>query len=153
VGVKGRSFFRLPGVFQDMKKWFAQWDFHFYQWLEQMDYHTQEAWLSRLHFRREYLFSLIPLIMVIFMVFYSWFLSTRKRKENESEWHEVWKLFFKRMKKKGLILSELTVQDSDQLIRKSGNEAYLSVWNELVSGSFGNQEISKSELRKKIRKL
>lgn len=152
-GVRGKKFFKLPGIFQDMKLWFDQWDFHFYQWLDQMDYHTQEAWLSRLQFRREYLFSVIPLVMVIFMLVYSWFLASRKKKENESEWHEIWHLFMKRMKKKGLILSTLTVNESDELIRKSGNIQYQAIWNELVSGSFGNKQISKAELRKKIRKL
>lgn len=149
----GSSFFKFPKAFQTIKLWFGQWDFHFYQWLEQMDYHTQEAWLTRWNFRREYLFSIIPLMMVAFMLIYSWFLSNRKKKDAESEWHEIWHLFMKRMKKKGLILSEMTVQESDVLIRKSGNDQYLIVWNELVSGSFGNQDISVEELRKKIRKL
>jgi hypothetical protein len=153
-GAFGRSsFFRLPKMFQTVKLWFGQWDFHFYQWLEQMDYHSQEAWLTRFNFRREYLFSIIPLTMVVFMLIYSWFLANRKKKDEKSEWHEIWEMFMKRMKKKGFILSEMTVQESDVLIKKSGNESYLSAWNDLVNGSFGNQNISKSELRKKIRKL
>jgi len=92
-------------------------------------------------------------MMVVFMLIYSWFLSNRKKKDEKSEWHEIWELFLKRMKKRGLILSEMTVQESDVLIKQSGNDQYLSVWNELVSGSFGNQDISKPELKKKIRKL
>lgn len=152
-GVRGKSFIKLPGVFQDMKKWFAQWDFHFYNWLEQMDYHSQEALLSRFHFKRQYLFSLIPLVMVVFMLIYSWFLATRKKREDLSEWQEIWQFFYRKMKKKGLILSNLTVGESDKLIRNSGNESYINVWNELVNGSFGNLGISKSELRRKIKKL
>lgn len=149
----GANFFKFPKMFQSIKMWFGQWDFHFYQWLEQMDYHTQEAWLTRLNFRREYLFSIIPLMMVVFMLIYSWFLSNRKKKDEKSEWHEIWELFIKRMRKKGLKLSEMTVQESDVLIKNSGNPDYLSVWNDLISGSFGNQQISKPELKKKIRKL
>jgi protein-glutamine gamma-glutamyltransferase len=152
-GVRGKSMFKLPGVFQDMKKWFAQWDFHFYNWLEQMDYHTQEAWLSRLNFKRQYLFSVIPLVMVVFMLAYSWFLATRKRREDQSEWQEIWQFFMKKMKKKGIILSNLTVYESDEMIKKTGNQGLLMVWNDLVKGSFGNTEISKSELRKKIKNL
>ncbi len=50
------SQFRFPnwGLIKDIKLWFGQWDFHFYQWLEQVDYYGQEAWLTRVKFKREW---------------------------------------------------------------------------------------------------
>src|SRR5690606_22539112 len=38
---------RGPRFIQDLRMWFGQWDFLFYQWLEDMDYHSQEAFLLK----------------------------------------------------------------------------------------------------------
>ncbi len=146
------SNFRMPAFILDAKLWFEQWDFHFYQWLEQMDYHTQEAWLSRFNFKREWLFSLLPMVMVIFMLLYYWYLSRRKSYETESEYQEVWQIFYKKMKKRGLSLSPQSVTQSELMIKNSGNQSIIDVWDELVAGSFKGKILSK-DIRRKIRKL
>jgi transglutaminase-like putative cysteine protease len=146
------SSFRMPAFLLDLKLWFEQWDFHFYQWLEQMDYHTQEAWFSRFNFKREWLFSLLPLIMVSFMLLYYWYLSRRKNQERESEHQEVWQSFYKKMNKRGLKLSTQSLTESQNLIMTFNNPEVIKVWHELVEGSFGGKGLPQN-IRKKIRKL
>lgn len=149
---KTSTSFRFPAFVLDMKLWFEQWDFHFYQWLEQMDYHTQDAWFSRFNFKREWLFSLLPMIMVLFMLLYYWYLSRKKNLDPESELQEIWQSFYKKMRKRGLILSAQSLIDSEELVKGSQNLEALKVWNELVAGSFAGKSLPR-DIRKKIRKL
>lgn len=155
-GLRGASFMRFPRMFQDLKMWFGQWDFLFYQWLEEMDYHTQEAWLSRLKFKRQWLFSLIPLIMVLFMALYMWFLKKRHDKKELSPYQEVWNLFYKKLRKKGIFLSKISLGESELLLQEfTGPEKdrLQIIWKELIAASFQQNKESLDEVRKKIRKL
>jgi hypothetical protein len=147
---KGSAFFKGPKFFQDLKMWFGQWDFLFYQWLEQMDYHTQEAWFSRLNFKREWLFSVIPLIMVLFMLVYSWYLATRKTLDEESEYQELWRVFFKKMKKRGVHLSAKSVLNSESMMENIQDPKIQKAWNDLVGVSFKGQKIAIKEIKKTI---
>ncbi len=146
------SGFRMPAFILDLKLWFDQWDFHFYQWLEQMDYHTQEAWFSRFNFKRQWLFSLLPLMMVLFMLLYYWYLSGKKNIDDESEYQEVWQSFYKKMKKRGIILSPQSVIISDLIVKTSKNPEINKIWNELLAGSFQGKNLPK-DIRKRIKKL
>lgn len=148
--------FKLPRFFQDMKQWFGQWDFLFYTWLEQMDYHTQEAWLSRLKFKREWLFSLVPLMMVIFMGLYTWYLYYLKARNKETGHQLLWQIFYRKMQKRGLELSTVSVNEAEAKIRESKlkeRDQILSVWTELVKDTFGSDQGQGNELKKRIRKL
>lgn len=148
-----KSLFKAPKFVQDMKLWFGQWDFMFYQWLEDMDYYSQDALLSRFNFKREWLFSVIPLLMVVFMLAYSWYLATRNNGAEDSEMHELWRIFHKKMLKKGLKLSLYSVEVSADLIRNQNNPEVSEVWDALISGSFKGQDINVKGLRQKIRRL
>lgn len=157
AAVKGGQFkrfssFRMPAFLLDIKLWFEQWDFHFYQWLEQVDYHSQEAWFSHFNFRREWLFSLLPLIMVTFMLLYYWYLSKKKNTESESEHQEIWQIFYKKMDERGLKLSSQSLIESQYRVMNSNNPEAIKVWHELVEGSFGGKPLP-LDIRKKIRKL
>lgn len=145
--------FRLPGFLNVMRQWFQQWDFFFYNWLEQMDYYGQEAWLEKINFKREWLFSAIPLILVFFMLIYTWFLSRKKSQDGKSEYQELWRIFFKRMKKKGFVLSEVNISSTGELIKNSPDENLKLVWKELVSVSFEGQSKSIKDLKARIRKI
>jgi hypothetical protein len=133
--------------------WFGQWDFTFYQWLEEMDYYSQDALLSRLNFKREWLFSIIPLLMVIFMLAYSWYLATRKNSDDDSEMHELWRVFQRKMQKKGIKLSLYSVGTSEELIKNYNNPDVKAVWDELINGSFKGQNIAVKELKRKMGRL
>lgn len=145
--------FRMPKAFRDLKMWFEQWDFRFYQWLEQMDYHTQDAFLTKMKLKREWLFSLIPLIMLAFMLFYMWYLATRKNTETLGKEQELLREFFLRMHKKGISLSRVSVEAVRGELTQLEDQSFLLVWDELVSSCFGGKVSSYEELRKKIRSL
>jgi hypothetical protein len=147
------SLFKIPRFMNELKLWFRQWDFLFYQWLEDMDYHSQSAWLKRLNIRREWLFSIIPASMVIFMLFYMWFLSFKNRRKKDSIHQELWQLFYQKMSKKGLILSSISLEVSSELIFKLNDQNIVHVWEKLVALSFKDETISTDDLRKIIKKI
>lgn len=149
-------FFKMPRFVQDMKQWFGQWDFLFYTWLEEMDYHTQEAWFSRLKFKREWLFSLIPLMLVIFMGLYMWYLYILKTRERDSDYQVLWRVFYQKLEKRGVKLSVISIQATDEIIRKSelkDKDKILSIWQELVQQSFSDVNTGLGELKRRIREL
>ncbi len=152
---KRTSGLRLPAFVSELKLWFGQWDFLFYQWLEEMDYNAQEAWLDRFKLRRQWLFSLIPLIMVSFMLAYTFFLSRRKSEEERSPHRELWRLFFKKARKRGVNLSSVSLRASEELLSDPGSDRELrSVWDDLVALSFkADGKGSLRDLEKRIRRL
>ena len=152
----GSNFFRGPRFIQDLKMWFGQWDFLFYQWLEEMDYHTQEALLSKLNFKRQWLFSIIPLLMVLFMVFYSWYLKRNGEKLSIHPLQELWQLFYIKLEKRGLSLSRTSIDESSkelELYQGPEKDQMIKIWIELKELSFQKSTQSLEEIRKKIRKL
>ena len=152
----GGKFLRGPRFFQELKMWFGQWDFLFYQWLEEMDYHTQEAFLTKYKFKRQWLFSVIPLIMVIFMGLYSWHLRRKSQNVQIHPVQELWQLFYQKIEKRGLVLSRTSLaESSDKLELYQGPESELikKIWSELLEISFQNKTHSMVEIKKKIRKL
>ena len=147
--------FKVPGFVREMKQWLGQWDFIFYLWLEQMDFHFQEAWLSRLKMKRHTLFSLIPILLAVFMGgYYLWILARGKRKKNLSEYQLIWGLFYTKMERLGVKLSDVRVNDSEEILRKlihPKKELILSVWVELVRASFRTEDLT--GIKKKIKKI
>ncbi len=152
----GRKFFRSPRFIQDLRMWFGQWDFLFYQWLEEMDYHTQEALLSKFNIKRQWLFSIIPLLMVIFMGLYSWYLKRNVENIHIHPLQELWQLFYVKLEKRGLSLSRTSIEDSSkelELYQGREKDEIKSIWKELTELSFQKSSKSLNEIKKKIRKL
>jgi len=86
----------IPYV-KEARHWFAQWDFRFYQFIEEVDYYAQEAYLQRLNFRRQWLYLLAPILISLFLLFYLWQFNFRLRKKNFSEEERIWILFFRKV--------------------------------------------------------
>ncbi len=151
---KRNTWLRIPSFVNEMKLWFDQWDFLFYQWLEEMDYNAQQSWLERFKIRRQWLFSLIPLIMVSFMLGYTFFLSRQKRAEERSPQRDLWRLFFKKARKRGLSLSSVSLGISRDILSAQVDTDLLHVWDELVALSFGAEaRCSLRDLERRIRRL
>lgn len=151
---KKERFFEMPGLLQDMKQWFSQWDFMFYVWLEEMDYHTQEAWLTRFELKREWLFSAVPVILVIFMLGYMAFLHLRKKGEKLSPYQETWLLFMKKLRDAGILLSPYSIENTRkeiEVLDHPRKAEILLLWEELVEASFGTKEIEL--VREKIKRF
>ncbi len=146
--------FRIPSFVNELRQWFGQWDFLFYQWLEEMDYHAQETWLERLKFKRQWLFSLIPLVMVTFMLAYTWFLSRRRRREERSPHLDLWRLLYKKIEKRGLVVSPVSLAASREALAASPDAELRALWDDLVAASFREDPArSLRELEKRIRRL
>ncbi len=145
--------FKLPRFVKEMRLWFGQWDFLFYQWIEETDYHAQESWLQKFNFQRRWLFSIIPLLLVVFMLIYSWFLYTKRTQEEVSAYQELWSLLFKRLHKRGLVLSRHSLKESEQVVMAQNDPKLHDLWRELVDASFGGKVISVNELKRKIKKI
>ena len=122
------------------------------QWLEEMDYHAQEAWLSRLKIKRQWLFTVIPVILIFFMLLYSWYLASLKTKDKESQYHELWRSFIQKMKKRGIKLSIYSVKDSSRLIESLNDTKIWGIWNDLLALSFQNKNVTK-DVKKRIKRL
>jgi hypothetical protein len=147
------QFLKIPKFINEIKLWFRQWDFLFYQWLEDMDYHSQSSLLKRLKIRREWLFSIIPLLMVTFMLLYMLFLSFKNKRNTTTIYQEIWKLFYLKMNKRGLKLSTISIESSSELIRNLNDQSITLIWEKLVELSFKETSGSIDELKKMIKKI
>lgn len=141
---------------RDAQMWFNQWDFKFYQWLEEMDYYGQEAILSKFKFKREWLYSFAPLLIAFFVGLFVW--QTRRREETLGlSVHEcAWKEFMAKVESKGLQLIPVSVSENELKLSSwehPEREKVTEMWNLLVKSSFGGNESDWKIIRKKIRKL
>ncbi|NCY26684.1 MAG: transglutaminase domain-containing protein, partial [Alphaproteobacteria bacterium] len=150
---KRESFFMIPAFINDLKLWFNQWDFLFYQWLESMDYGAQEEWLTGLKIKRQWLFSLIPLMMVIFMAVYALYLNYKNKKLQFSEYQNLWILFYKKMSKKGYELSPVSIETSHGIIQGINEPEVLKIWLDLRALTFEGSHLPLRELKKRIKKI
>lgn len=151
-----QSLFRIPGIFQEMKLWFQQWDYVFYAWLEEMDYHAQEAWFHKINIKRRWVYSILPAMILIFMLLYMLHLKLKESSGSTSPHQELWSLFIKRMKKKGVEISRHSLAESREAMEKQkGNldSGVFEIWDELVSFSFGTANIAPQVLKRKIKRL
>lgn len=155
MGNRKSSIFKVPDFFTDFRLWFQQWDFLFYQWLDEMDYHTQESILSKLKLERKWLFSVIPLTILTFMLVYMAFLIRRETKNTLSPHHVMWNLFYQKMKKKGIQLSAVSLLEAEKQLKESNkfSDQTQEVWKALVEYSFSGKTLSVEELKRKIKKL
>ena len=140
-----------------MKLWFQQWDYLFYQWLEDMDYYAQEAWFSRFNFQRRWVYSVIPAIILFFMLFYVLILKLiAGKRKGENPDHELWVRFIRKMDKKGISISRISLKESEFALRNSPEKIdshVMDTWKDLISHSFGPENLSRDELLKRIKKL
>jgi hypothetical protein len=149
--LNGRIFSKNFAFILDWQKWLAQWNFKFYQWLEEMDYYGQSALLDRLNLKREWIFSFIPMMIVLFMGLYVWHLSLKKLKVSELEM--IWKKFQYKMRKRGIQLNFVSVAEDDKLLKLQNSDTR-KAWEELVEASFkDHNEVTLKVLKKKIQEL
>lgn len=140
----------------EFSMWVTQWDFRFYQWLEEMDYYGQEAILAKFKLRRKWLYTLIPVLSVFFLLLFMW--QTRRREEARAlgQDERAWGEFRKKLKSLGLEVNFVSVK---ALTEKLGS------WNhplrakaqlllgELVDSSFSEGNSDWKKLLRRIRKL
>jgi hypothetical protein len=141
---------------QDAALWMNQWDFKFYQWLEEMDYYGQEALLARLKFRREWLFTFAPFLIVLFVGLFVWQMRRRAEILGMGENERAWKEFVEKVQMKGLELLPVSIRDTEarlSLWEHPEKEKVTALWDELVTNSFEVERPDWKNVRKKIRRL
>jgi transglutaminase-like putative cysteine protease len=89
------------GWLRDAKLWFDQWDYRFYQFMDELDYNTQAAWLTRFNFKREWLFYLVPGILLLFTGIYAFFLLRLRARVRPDPVVELWQLFHTKARERG----------------------------------------------------
>ena len=137
------------GFIYDFRQWFAQWDFRFYQWLDEMDYYGQQAWLEKLNLKREWIFSLVPILLALFMGLYAWHLSRGRVKASELEL--LWMSFQHKLRKRGIQFDLVSVEQGLSLMP---DETLKDIYRELTEASFNHSAtIDLNELKQKIRSL
>jgi hypothetical protein len=136
---------------RNLQQWIIQWDFKFNTWLDEMDYYGQEALLEKFNIRREWIIRAIPFAVIIFIILYGFFLRRDRKKLSKSEY--LWKIFLKRMKKRGLDINLFSLAETEKKL-KSENSNVNQIWGELVKFSFSDRaQISYLDLKKKIKSL
>jgi hypothetical protein len=146
-----RNFGRRFELYNDWQQWIAQWDFKFYQWLEEMDYYGQDALFEKLRFKREWIFTFIPLLLVFFVGIYIWQMTFRNAKLSPHE--ALWFQFKKKMHKRGINLSLYSLREAEEMILPQDEEVK-NTWKQLVDVSFKHHtEAALDDLRQRIKKL
>ncbi len=144
------------GWVQDFKQWFAQWDFKFYQWMEEMDYYGQEAFLSKLRLERKWFLTLAPLLIALFLSIYAWHVSRSRNRIPASSFDEAWEVFRKRLMKKGIALEFISIHEIDShllTIDHPEKESILEMWKMLVEASFKDDSQDLKQIIKKLKRL
>src|SRR5690606_39086172 len=105
-------------------------------------------------FKREWLFSIVPFTMLLFMGIYSAYLALQRKGEKEPDYQRAWKDFSHKMKKRGITLSGVSLSESQKSLEESSlenKEELLEILKELIRASCGHGELK--EIQKRIRNL
>jgi hypothetical protein len=138
----------------ELRQWLNQWDFRFYQWLEEMDYYGQEAFLARWNLRRDWIFSIIPILLALFMSLYIWHLN--RRRSDHSELQTVWLELQLHLKRRGIRLEYTSIAETKKALLeyKGVDKTKLEeLWDDLIQASFAESESDLQKLRRRIQEL
>jgi hypothetical protein len=136
--------------FYHLQQRYVYWEFQFYQFLDEMDFYGQTAFLEKLKIKREWLFSILPIVIALFMGAYTWQLSRSKNKATDIE--NLWNLFKKKMSKRGTNLAFSSIEELQENLKQQ-DELAKDAFNDLVKASFSTREINLKILKKKISRL
>lgn len=141
---------------RELSLWINQWDFKFYNWLEGLDYHQQMIILKRINLKREYLFSIIPFMIVLFILI---MILRQKFKQNKKDKIEkLWILFKSKSLNYGIELdfnsiSEIQTQLS-RLPKNADSIKIKEILDDLIKITFSEMhDIEIREIQKKIKSL
>ena len=125
-----------------------QWDYRFYNFLEEMDYNGQRAFLEKYKIDKNLIFSLLPIMLVLFSLLYSVHLLRKQKSKNLNEklWHE----FSRRLKARGILIKFDSIDSIREVIQ--GRDPILEeILNDLIQQTYSGKKID--YLKKKMRRL
>jgi hypothetical protein len=134
--------------FDEAKQWLMQWDYRFYNFLEQMDYEGQKAFLQKYKINKDLIFSLLPIILVFFSLLYSVHLLRKQKSKNPTE--KLWYEFSRRLQARGILIKFDSIEGVREVIQ--GRDPMIEeVFNDLIQETYSDKK--SGNLKKKIRKL
>ena len=157
VSGRNRNWSKLPfaSELRDMSMWINQWDFKFYNWLEGLDYHQQIKVLKRFNIQREHLFSLIPSVILLFLLVI--ILRQKYRQGQKGDLEKLWILYKKKISNYGIELnlnSIRQIQDQLETSTDPNKLKMIEILNDLIKITFEeNQTANIKEISKRIRSL
>jgi hypothetical protein len=134
--------------FDEAKQWLMQWDYRFYNFLEEMDYEGQRAFLEKYKIDKNLIFSLLPIMLVLFSLLYSVHLLRKQKSKNLNEklWHE----FSRRLKVRGILVEFESIEGIREVLQ--GKDPFIEeIFNDLIQDTYSSKRIL--DLKKKIRRL
>lgn len=136
----------------DFKMLIQNWDFKFYQWIDQMDYQGQINLISKMGLNRKYLIPLAGLIILLWVMIV--FLGQLKiyKKRNHSDSQKLWKLFFTKVKARGEDLEGKSFE-SMSVIVKNLNPEIQQAWSYLYDWTFKMKEIPVKKIKEMIKRI
>lgn len=151
------NFLNRFGWYYEARLWLGQWDFVFYQWLEQMDYQHQEGWIKRFKLKRHWVYSFAIMTLVFFMLLYAWSLKREAGRDKFSFHQKLWQLFLDKIQSKGLSLRLVSLEESRkqlEVFQHKDQGKMLKIWDELVRLTFAQKDDQQGkETLREIKKL
>lgn len=136
----------------DIQKWFQQWDYRFYQWIEDMDYYSQEAILQNFNLNRTRAFWLSLLLIVLFPLIYLYQLKKSKKKNKLERIYDLWDDLFKKLELKKISFNRNSVLSTERNVVSSGDQTLIEIWKKMVRASYA-EEVNDDDLKEIRRKL
>jgi len=127
------------GQAKNIYHWVAQWDFRFYQWLEQIDHHGQQVFFKKINFKREWFYYLAPILLGLFAVLYAWSIQRKKSLAPISDVERSWFTFLKLMRRQGLELPLHSLREADAFfhaLEHPEKEKLWGLWKLLVKHTY-----------------
>lgn len=131
-----------------LAQWFEQWNFAFYQWLDEVDYFSQIAFLEKFKLKRSALFILSGALILLF-VFISVKVFGRSLKKKKELIPSLWEIFFEKLAGRGI---KVTKNSLLGLQREISDPELEGVLKDLVEVTYRNKTLPR-KLIKKINNL
>lgn len=138
------QFFTRSSHFRKVEQWFEQWNFAFYQWIDEVDYFSQIAFLERLNLKRNVLFFASAGVLFLFVVV-TLMMVGKKKKRNREILPVLWEVFFQKLQDRGLKFSRISVEETRSLIN---DPILLYLFEDLVDVTFKGKPLEKKLIRK-----
>lgn len=143
-----QRFFPRGNGLRRLTQWFEQWNFAFYQWLDEVDYFSQIAFLEKFNLKRSALF-IISAVLILFFTFVSIKFFGRTQKKKKEVIPALWDMFFMKLSERGIPVKKTSLNELEHLLSGSSLEI---IFQELVDVTFKEKNLDK-KLIKKILKL
>ena len=136
------------GQIDDLKKWLLQWDYKFYNFLEAMDYEGQRAFFEKFKIKKDWIFTIIPVMLIFFSILFSIHLLRLQGHGRTIE--KLWFKFSKKMKSRGI---EIEFNSLSEIKDKIKNEDKITqdVFDQLIQVTYSGKKMS--DLKNKINRI